>query len=424
MSAKLAVLGGDAVVPEGAIKPWPPIDDTDRKLVLESLNSDKHTFGPQCRAFQDEFAAWNGNKFAITSNSGTAALHMGVSACGCGVGDEVIVTAYSWSSSATCILHHDAIPVFVDIDFDTMNIDVDKIEAAITPKTKAIVTVHLHGLPVAMTQVMDIAERHGLKVIEDACQAHGARHNGKKVGKWGHCAAFSCNQNKCLCSGEGGLFVTDDEEILENAKKVWSFGESRTPMEDRDYHAYALGWMYRNNELTAAFGRAQLAKLTGYLEQQKVNKARLEQGLKDVPHLILPTEPEGCEHNWYNYVVRFDMEALGHAKDARPFRDKIQKALEAEGVKTAVWQRYALPAMTVFQAKNGYGHGHPWSHPKAQPVDYSLDQYPMAAKHCDRHVCIVNPLRSPNGPDVAEMVAEAFRKVMTNTDQVEQVDLS
>ena len=422
-SEKLAALGGEPVVPAGTIKPWPPIDDIDREYVMASLNGDRHTYGPNCRAFEEEFAAWNGNRFCTTANSGTACLHMGVAACGCGVGDEVIVTAYSWSSSATCILHHDAIPVFVDIDWETMCIDVDKIEAAITPKTKAIVVVHLHGLAVDMERVMAIAEKHGLKVIEDACQAHGAKWAGRKVGTWGHCAAFSCNQNKCLCSGEGGLFVTNDEQIYEDAKKLWSFGETRTPAEDRDYHAYALGWMYRNNDLTAAFGRAQLTKLDGYLEQQKQNAARLAECLADVPHLILPTEPAKAEHNWYNYNVRFDMEAMGHADDPADFRARIQKALGAEGVQTSVWQRFILPAMTVFRAKNCYGHGHPWSSPHAQPVDYSLDQYPVATRHCDRHVCVLTPLRSPNGPDASELVADAFRKVMTNLDQVEQIEM-
>lgn len=363
---------------------------------------------------EQEFAAWNGNRFAVTTNSGTAALHMCLAACDCGVGDEILVPAYSWSSSATCCLHHNCIPVFVDINFDTMNIDVDKIEAAITPRTKAIIVVHLHGLPVDMARVMEIANRHGLKVIEDACQAHGARFQGKKVGTWGHCAAFSCNQNKLHCSGEGGMFVTDDEEMLAKARMLWSFGETRTPAQSRDYHAYALGWMYRNNDLTAAFARAQLTKLDWYLERTKENAMAFHEALQDVPYLILPTEPEGCEHNWYNYTIRFDMEALGHVEDASAFRFRLVEAMNAEGVQTGVWQSFILPAMTVFQAMNGYGRGCPWSCPHAQPVNYSLDQYPVAQDHCNRHTGLTNPLRPPNGPEVAQMTAAGIRKVMEN----------
>ena len=422
MADTLAIRGGPKAVPDGTVKPWPPIDDADREMVLASLSGDNHSFGPNCKAFQDEFAAWNGNRFAVTTNSGTAALHMCVAACGCGAGDEVIVPAYSWSSSATCILHHNCIPIFVDIDWETMNIDVTKIEDAISEKTKAIIAVHLHGLAVDIDEVLAIAKKHRLKVIEDCCQAHGATFAGRKVGAFGDCAAFSFNQNKCLCAGEGGMFVSDDPVLFDAAKQLWSFGETRTPLEDRDYHAYALGWMYRNSDLNAAFGRAQLTRLGKYLEQQKANAARLTECLADVPHLILPAEPEGRMHNWYNYTVRFDMEALGHAADPAAFRDKLVKALRAEGVETGVWQKFILPAMTVFQAKNGYGRGCPWDCPHARPVEYLPERYPVARKHADWHTGMTVPLRAPNGPHVAELTAAGIRKVMTNIDQVEQME--
>jgi dTDP-4-amino-4,6-dideoxygalactose transaminase len=421
---KLALYGGERAIPEGMIKPWPPIDDVDREYVMASLEGHKHTFGPNCEALQEEFAAWNGNRYAVTTNSGTAALHMGVAAAGCGAGDEVIVPAYSWSSSATCVLQHNAIPVFVDIDFDTMNIDVDKIEAAITPRTKAIIPVHLHGLAVDMGPVLEIAKQHNLKVIEDACQGHGAEYQGHKVGTLGDCAAFSFNQNKNLVSGEGGMFVTDDEAILKKARTLWSFGETRTPAESRDYHVYAMGWMYRNNDLTAAFGRAQLTKLDGYLAHQAENARRLTATLEGTPGLILPQVPEGFKHNWYNYVLRFDMDALAErfngVKDVPPraLRDKIVTALNAEGVDNGVWQRFILPAMTVFQAQNGYGKGCPWACPHAAPVDYSLDQYPVAQRHCDTHTCISMALRTPNGAEVVERMASGIRKVLANLDQV------
>jgi dTDP-4-amino-4,6-dideoxygalactose transaminase len=419
MAELLALKGGKPVMPPGTVKPWPPIDDTDRQMVMASLEGGKHTFGPNCVAFQEEFAAWNGNRYAITTNSGTAALHMGLVGCGCGCGDEVIVPAYSWSSTATCVMQHNCIPVFVDIAFDTMNIDVDKIEAAITPKTKAIVVVHLHGLPADMDRVMAIAERHRLGVIEDACQAHGARYRERKVGTIGHCAAFSFNQNKCLCSGEGGMFVTDDEAVLKRAQALWSFGEEVAPTGRRDYQVYAMGWMYRNNDLTAAWGRAQLRKLDHYLAVQKENAACLTRGLAGIPGLVLPTEPDGYEHNWYNYTVRFDMDALGHAHDARAFRDRIIAAMRAEGLDTGVWQSFILPAMTVFQAKDAYGHGCPWSCPSAQAVDYSVERFPVSTRHLETHTGMTYPLRAPNGTDVAELAAEAIRKVMGNLDQLE-----
>jgi dTDP-4-amino-4,6-dideoxygalactose transaminase len=272
-----------------------------------------------------------------------------------------------------------------------------------------------------MDTVLEIAQRHGLKVIEDACQAHGATYKGRKVGTIGDCAAFSFNQNKSLCSGEGGMYVTDDEALFKRAQMLWSFGETRAPGEasGRDYHVYAMGWMYRNNDLTAAFGRAQLGKLDGYLAQQRKNVRVLHEGLQGVPGLILPSAPEGFGHNWYNYVVRFDMEALGHPQDARAFRDKLVLAIQAEGVPISVWQRFVLPAMTVFQAQNGYGSGCPWSCPYAgEPVNYAVEQYPVAQLHNDTHACLVMSLRAPNGPDVAQLLATGIRKVMENVDQI------
>jgi len=421
MGERLAIVGGSPAIPPGTIKPWPPIDDSDRNMVMDSLEGGKHTFGPNCVAFQEEFAAWNGNRYAITTNSGTAALHMCLVACECGCADEVIVPAYSWSSSATCVMQHNAIPVFVDIDFDTMNIDVDQIEAAITPKTRAIIVAHLHGRPVDMDAVTAIADKHGLQVIEDACQAHGAKHKGKKVGTLGHCAAFSLNQNKCLVSGEGGMFVTDDEVMHKRAQALWSFGEEVGPTGRRDYHVYAMGWMYRNNDLTAAFGRAQLKKLDHYLAAQKENAALLTRELEGTPHLILPGEPPDGEHNWYEYTIRFDMEGLGHAKNARAFRGRIVGALNAEGLSTYIWQSFILPAMMVFQQKDGYGHGCPWSCPHAQAVDYSPERFPMATKHTDWHAGVNTPLRAPNDSEVVKLVAAAIRKVMANVDKLEDL---
>lgn len=416
---KLAINGGERTVPQGFIKNWPPIDEIDKKYVLASLEGTSHAFGPNCPAFEKEFAQWNGNKYAITTNSGTAALHMAVAACGCGAGDEVIVPAYSWSSSATCILHHNCIPVFVDIDYDTMNIDVKKIESAITEKTKAIIVVHLHGLAVNMEEVLAIARKHNIRVIEDACQGHGAEFNGKKVGLWGDAGAFSLNQNKNLCSGEGGMFVTDDEDIYNKALMLWSFGETRSPIQSRDYHAYALGWMYRNNDLTAAFGRAQLTKLDKYLEIQTRNALALKKELHGIAGLTAPYEPEGHKHNWYNFTIHVDAKNCSYTGEQRKFRDAVLKAIQAEGVNAGIWQHYILPVMTVFQAKNAYGKGCPWDCPHSGKVSYNAEDYPVAQKHCDTHFGMTEPLRAPNTEETAKLVGKAIRKVFENIKELD-----
>ncbi len=418
--SELAIYGGPKTIIEGEVKPWPPIDKTDEKLVLDALYSEKQARGPHNIAFEEEFAAWNGNKYALFTNSGTAALHMGLVGCGVGAGDHVLVTAYTWSSSATCILHHNAIPIFVDIDFDTFLIDAKKIEAAITPRTKAIIVVQLHGLCADMDEILDIARRHNLYVIEDACQAHGAMYKGKKAGTMGHCAAFSLNQNKCLSSGEGGVFVTDDEEIYKNAGKLWSFGETARPEESRDYHAYALGWMYRNNEITAAFARAQLAKYDGYFAILRANGNHLKENLKGIRGLLLPYEPEECVHNWYNFNLRLDFEALGVTGNKVEFRDAVCASIRAEGVTCSVWQRFILPEMTVFRAKNAYGGGFPWSIPGAdEGVNYTPENYPNALRYSKCHMSIVQTLRAPNGLDIAAKVVESVKKVFDNIDKID-----
>ncbi len=414
---RLAINGGPRTIPEGAIKPWPPIDDIDRRFVLDSLSGTNHAFGPNCRALQEEFAAWNGNAYAVAANSGTAALHMCLAAVGVGCGDEVIVPAYSWSSSATCVLHHNAIPVFVDIDFATMNIDPAKIEEAITERTKAIIVVHLHGLPAEMDAILRIARSRNLAVIEDACQAHGAAYRGRRVGTIGDCAAFSFNQNKCLCSGEGGMFVTDSKPLVEAARMLWSFGETRTPAESRDYHAYALGWMYRMSDLVAAFARAELKKLDNYLATIADNARAFLQEIEGTPGLILPTVPEGCSPNWYNLMVRLDTAAFGWSGDPVVFRNAFLKAVQAEGAgDVGCYQRFILPAMTVFQAKNAYGSGCPWR--CGRDVSYDPAAFPAAQRHTDTHIGMTTPLRPPNGPEVARLVATAFRKVAEHADEL------
>ncbi|MBR4663195.1 MAG: DegT/DnrJ/EryC1/StrS family aminotransferase [Lentisphaeria bacterium] len=422
MSEKLAIYGGTPAVDVSKVVPWPPVNEIDDKLVMQALHARVQSRGEQNLAFEKEFSEWNGNKFALFTNSGTAALHMCIVGCGIGAGDHVLVTAYSWSSSATCILHHDAIPIFVDIDPETFLIDPDKIEAAITPRTKAIIVVQLHGLCADMDKINAIARKHHLKVIEDACQAHGAMYKGKKAGTLGDCAAFSFNQNKCLSCGEGGMFVTNDQRIYDNAAKLWSFGETARPEQSRDYHAYALGWMYRNNELTAAYGRAQLSKYDYYFNTLRANGEYLLKNLAGTPNLLLPYEPEWAVHNWYNFNLRIDFDKLGVSdpKQQVRFRDAVAVCLKNEGIVASVWQRFILPEMTVFRAKNAYGQGYPWSIPGAdEGVDYSLEKFPNALAYSRKHISIVQTLRAPNGLDIAEQVRQGIEKVFSSFDQID-----
>lgn len=422
MGSSLAIHGGTPVIPEGTLKPSPPTTPLDEEMVLKSLRSGVHAWGENCEALQTEWAQWNGNKYCMALTSGTAALHMSLVACGLAAGDEVLTPAFSWTSSVSSILHHNCIPVFVDIDPVFSNIDPAKIEAAITERTRAIIAVHLHGVPADLDAILAIAQRHNLAVIEDACQAHGALYKGKKVGTIGHCAAFSLNQNKMLSAGEGGLFVTDDAERLERGRSLVLFGDFRTPVDDPTYHYYGTGWMYRYNELCAAYARAQLTQLDASIAHSCNLFAILREGLADVLGLILPIEPKYGKENGYNFMCHVDPTAVGYEGPVNFFREAVVSALNAEGVPAFVWQRRILPEMAVIAARNAYGNGSPWREHNSQ-INYDPRQFPVALHHSDSYF-IIGGLRLPNGEDVAHLIVSAVRKVFDNLNHLDIDDLA
>lgn len=417
---KLAILGGKPAASPKLFKTWPPITKDDERFVLESLHQPFHAFGPNCQALQKEFAAWNGNGFCMPTNSGTAALHMCLAGCGVEAGDEVITTALSWTSSASCILHQSAIPVFVDVEWDSMHLDPSKIEVAITPRTKAILVVHYWGVACDMGPILRLAEKRGLKVIEDACQAPGATYKGKKAGTMGHASAFSLNQNKNLCGGEGGFFVSNDEAIYNRGKLLIAFGEMRPAEAGREYDPYGLGYMYRTSDLPAAFARSQLKHLDKTNAQARTNWHRLHDGLEGVPNLVRPFTSEERPTNGYAYVVRVEPEyAEERGVGLSAMTDAVAKAIDAEGVR-AVRARWVLPAHTVFQAKNAFGKGAPWTSGHARrDVSYALDQYAIAQRCADSCIWIgVNTHRPPNGARQVDAVVRAVSKVFENLDDV------
>lgn len=417
MGSPLAINGGSRTIEQGTILPSPPSTAKDEEMVLASLRSGSHAWGENCEALQREWAAWNGNKHCMALTSGTAALQMALVGCGLGAGDEVLTPAYSWTSSASCILHSNMIPVFVDVDPVYANIDVTKIEAAITPRTKAILAVHLHGVPVDLDAVMDIAARHNLMVVEDACQAHGSLHRGRKVGTIGHCNGFSLNQNKMLSAGEGGLMVTDNDEMMERGRSLVLFGDFRKPLDDPDYHGYGLGWMYRYNELCAAYARAQLTQLDASIAHSRKLFALLREKLAGIPGLILPQEPEYGTENGYNFVCHVDPEAVGFDGPVNFFREAIVSSLQAEGVPAGVWQRRILPEMSAIAAKNAYGKGSPWREHESN-VSYDPAQFPNALYHSASYF-IINSLRVPNTEATALLIAQGIRKVFENVKELD-----
>ncbi len=417
---RLAIHGGKpAIASDLAFHTWPRIGEDDEALVLASLRQSQHASGPHVKQLGEEFAAWNGNTHCLPTNAGTAALHMCVAGCGVGPGDEVITTALSWTSSATCIIHHNAIPIFIDVEWDSMLLDPRKIEAAISPHTKAILVVHYWGVACDMDDIMTIADKHGLKVIEDACQAHGAISSGRKVGTIGHAGAFSLNQNKNLCGGEGGFFVTNDAEIFDRGKALASFSDMRPPEAGRDYHDRGLGWMYRTTDLNAAFALSQLRKLDVTNARSQNNWHRLDDLLKDTPHLVRPYSSEARPTTGYAYVVRLDPAyAIKRGANLSDATDALAAAIKAEGLGLSR-AKWLLPAHTVFQAQDAYGKGSPWSdgHARAD-INYALDQYTTAQRCVDTCLWNINTHRPPNGESQVRAFAAAVRKVFEHLDDV------
>lgn len=417
MSTQLAINGGAPTIAAGTILPSPPTTDYDRELVLKSLNSSAHAWGENCVLLESEWAEWNGNKHCIALTSGTAGLHMALVACGMQAGDEILTPAYSWTSSATCILHGNGIPVFVDIDPVYSNIDPTKIEAAITPRTKGIVVVHLHGVPAPMDEIMEIAARHNLFVVEDACQAHGAKYKGRKVGTIGHAAAFSLNQNKMLSSGEGGLFVCDNEDMTERGRSLVLFGDFYDASQASPDRANGMGWMYRYNDLAASYARGQLTQLDEGIRYARSQFAILREKLQGLPGLILPVEPEWADENGYNFVCHVDPKAAGYHGPENFFREAIVSALSAEGVPAGVWQRRILPELAAVRSYDAYGNGSPWNGIENAP-DYDPAQFPAALYHSATYF-IISGLRRPNSEDLAHSIAEAVQKVWANLDSLD-----
>ncbi len=420
MAEKLALCGGKKLLADDFFKAWPPAHQQDRDYVMAVLDRGlSSAITPDIAALEKEWAAYVGTKYALATNSGTAALHMCVAACGIGPGDEVLVPAFTFLASATCVLHHNAIPIFVDVDPETMLIDVSKIEAKITERTKGIIPVHLNGVAADMDPIMAIAKKHNLVVIEDAAQAHGSLYKGKKVGGFGDMAGFSINQWKHLSAGDGGLLVTNNEELRDKAEMVRQFGESVHKGKQREYNSYTMGWMYRTTDLVAAFARSQLTRLDEMNAKRIQNCEILDRELSKIKGIRLQRIPEGSKAMYWFYMTWLSSEDLGLDVEPAKFRMAVQEALRAEGVNAGLWQTRPVPRQAIFAEKVGYGKGCPWtcSHYTGD-VNYADEEYPGAQSICDHTVWIPWGFAPPNGPAEMDGIVAAYHKVFDNIDAV------
>jgi dTDP-4-amino-4,6-dideoxygalactose transaminase len=376
------------------------------------------------RELEQKWDKRTGVSHCAALNSGTAAIHCALAGCGVKLGDEVIVPAYSFIATASAVLMVGAIPIFVDIQPETGNINPDLVEGAITDKTKAIIAVHLHGLPADMEQLIAIAQRHQLYLIEDCAQAHGAIYQGKAVGSLSDVGAFSLNATKVLAGPEGGLLTTNTDAIFNRAAKMRVFGtewrEGKQIVRDAD----SLGYNYRTNELMSAFALARLESLDSEQEIRISNAQHLIHGIKDLPGVsVPPLQVEDRNHIFQMIRVRINAEILGLKLSSEELRERIVFALAAEGANWWIWERKPLPAYSIFQSLNADGDGYPWCLSQTRKnINYHPENYPVSLA-TSRDSIFTTAHFPPNTANLMELYVEAFHKVWANLDAVSKLPI-
>ncbi len=300
----------------------PSLGDRERELVLQALDSGVLGLGPFAKRFEDRIAEMVGRRFGVSCNSGTAALHMAVRAMRIGPGDEVITTPFSFVASTNCFLYEGAKPVFVDIEEDSMGIDPDLVEAAATPRTKAVLPVQVFGRPCRIVEIADIAQRGGWRLVEDSCEALGSSLDGRPLGSFGDASAFAFYPNKQITTGEGGVVVTDDEELAREFRSLRNQGRG----EDGTWLEHVrLGYNYRMDELSAAVGVAQLERFDELQAGRARVAAAYQREMGGLDWLRLPHAGTGESVDWFVYVIRLD---------AALDRDRMMRDLESLGVQS------------------------------------------------------------------------------------------
>jgi perosamine synthetase len=410
MDGRLAIEGGAPV----RSKPWPkwPLfsakDKQDLAAVLDDGRLTSIT-GPKVREFEEKYAACFGAKHAVACSSGVTALHLALSALQIGPGDEVIVPAHTFIGTAIPVLMANAIPIFVDIRPDTFNLDPERLEEAITPRTRAIMPVHLNGLPADMEAIRAVAGRHNLHLIEDACQAHGARYRGRPAGTLAELAAFSFFEDKVITTGEGGMVLTDSEELFERARAVRSYGEVPSGEGgERRYEHLLFGFNYRMGALNAALGINQLDRLEEMVEKRNRNARFLRRQLGQVPGIVPPAALPDCRHAYYKFVCRLDPQVVGRAAS------EFAAALKAEGIPATPRYPTPLPLQQVFRERLGYGRTScPYDCDKyGLTLDYTSGSWPESERAGrEAFVLLVHP--SVEEADLQE-AADAVAKVATS----------
>ncbi len=312
----------------------PVITEEDQARVREVLASGQLSHGVWVERFEAAFAAYVGARFGIATSSGTTALQVVLEAAGIGPGDRVVVPPFTFVATSNAVVLRGAIPVFVDIEPDTFTLDPNRVEDALRRHrgVRAILVVHLYGLPARMDALGDLAKRHGLLLIEDAAQAHGAAWQGRRVGSIGDAAIFSFYPTKNITTGEGGMIVTSDEAIARRARLLVHAGAR-----DGSYEHEVVGYNFRMTNVAAALGLSQLERLDALNERRRRNAASLSAALQEIPGIQPPTEPPGSYHVYNQYTIR------------TADRDALQAYLSAHGIQTRVYYPRPVPATRAYR---------------------------------------------------------------------------
>jgi dTDP-4-amino-4,6-dideoxygalactose transaminase len=399
MDQNLAINGGAKTVNRAF--PWPIYDEQEVNAVAEIVRSGKWgnpDCGDQVAKFENEFAAYCGSKYAITCVNGSVSLRLALIACGVKPGDEIIVPPYTFITTASSVIECNCVPVFVDIDPDTYNISPAAIEAAITPRTKAIIPVHFGGLACDMDVIMDIANRYGLKVIEDAAHAHGAEYKGKKLGSIGHVGSFSFQSSKNLTSGEGGIVITDDDELYAMMHSLRNVGRIEG---GQWYDHYNPGCNYRITQMQAVLLSNQLKRLEEQTRRRNENGLYLNQLLETVEGITPLQRSESITvHCYHIYIFKYDSAQFGGLP-----KDNFAEMLAAEGVPSFKGYPHPLYRQPLFQNKNFMCYAIPES------ADYSQVNCPVAEQACSTDAVWILQHAMLGEREDMEAFVEAIRKI-------------
>ncbi|WP_460673072.1 DegT/DnrJ/EryC1/StrS family aminotransferase [Larkinella ripae] len=395
----LAFDGGEKTVQSQF--PWPIYDESDVQAVAEVVRSGRWG-NPDCgdvvAAFEQEFAAYCGTKYAVSCVNGSVSLRLALMACGVRPGDEVIVPPYTFIATASTVLEVNCVPVFVDIDPDTYNLDPSALEAAITDRTKVIIPVHFAGLACDMDAILEIARRNNLKVIEDAAHAHGAEYKGRKLGSLGDAGSFSFQSSKNLTSGEGGMVVTNDENLYRMMASLRNVGR----MEGHQwYDHFNPGCNYRITQMQAVLLSHQLQRLDEQTALRNDNGRYLTELLEGIDG-ITPLNRDVAEtrHGYHLYIFKYNSSAFGGLS-----RLDFVARLAAEGVPCSPGYPHPLYKQPVFQNKNFMCYAIPDS------VDYTTVYCPVAERACREEAVWIFQHAMLGSREAMQSFAEAIRKI-------------